>query len=344
MNITYLIGNGFDINLGLDTRFTDFYKYYLKIESPNEFINKFKENELIRNAEKWADLELELGKYMQEYTENELDDIINLLIDLQNNLCDYLDLECKKISNYQIYKEKIIHDLFNPEIYLDSRQKQNLSSYKSSFNAQNHNINIITFNYTKTIENILSWNNLKIQCSERKYDNKTLSNNLLTIEHIHGTTEDSMLLGVNDSDQINNNTLKNNNRLRYYLVKTVMNVNTGSRREEICNTRIHESDLIVVFGMSIGKTDKYWWETVLKRISGSNARLIIYYKTEEIPKRRIQIKQLYIDDVYKILQSYVNINNINIDAIKSKIFVSINSEMFSFKEVKFEQEVILKVS
>ena len=30
MNIVYLIGNGFDINLGLNTRYCDFYKYYLE--------------------------------------------------------------------------------------------------------------------------------------------------------------------------------------------------------------------------------------------------------------------------------------------------------------------------
>ena len=29
MNITYIIGNGFDINLGLKTRYVDFYKWYV---------------------------------------------------------------------------------------------------------------------------------------------------------------------------------------------------------------------------------------------------------------------------------------------------------------------------
>ena len=30
LNITFLIGNGFDIGLGLKTRYKDFYKYYCK--------------------------------------------------------------------------------------------------------------------------------------------------------------------------------------------------------------------------------------------------------------------------------------------------------------------------
>ena len=31
MNITFLIGNGFDLNLGLDTRYTDFLSEYKKL-------------------------------------------------------------------------------------------------------------------------------------------------------------------------------------------------------------------------------------------------------------------------------------------------------------------------
>ena len=33
MNITYIIGNGFDINLGLKTSYRDFYEYILAQEN-----------------------------------------------------------------------------------------------------------------------------------------------------------------------------------------------------------------------------------------------------------------------------------------------------------------------
>ncbi len=42
MNILYILGNGFDINLGLKTRYSDFYKYYIGIESKDENIRKLK--------------------------------------------------------------------------------------------------------------------------------------------------------------------------------------------------------------------------------------------------------------------------------------------------------------
>jgi hypothetical protein len=31
-NITFILGNGFDLNLGLKTRYTDFYPEYIKID------------------------------------------------------------------------------------------------------------------------------------------------------------------------------------------------------------------------------------------------------------------------------------------------------------------------
>lgn len=35
MNITLILGNGFDLNMGLPTAYSDFYQYYLKLETPS---------------------------------------------------------------------------------------------------------------------------------------------------------------------------------------------------------------------------------------------------------------------------------------------------------------------
>ena len=43
MNITFLIGNGFDRNLGLATSYSEFVDYYKKLPSSTETILKFKE-------------------------------------------------------------------------------------------------------------------------------------------------------------------------------------------------------------------------------------------------------------------------------------------------------------
>ena len=49
MNITFLVGNGFDLNLGLKTKYTDFYPSYLA-KGYNDILAK----EIEDNDKNWA--------------------------------------------------------------------------------------------------------------------------------------------------------------------------------------------------------------------------------------------------------------------------------------------------
>ncbi|MEB2787271.1 AbiH family protein [Algoriphagus persicinus] len=67
MNILFLIGNGFDLNLGMNTRYADFYEYYnkyIKSSSPKVLTLK---NEISENLQNWSDLELALGQYSSNW-------------------------------------------------------------------------------------------------------------------------------------------------------------------------------------------------------------------------------------------------------------------------------------
>ena len=67
--ITFLIGNGFDLGLGLKTRFKDFYTQYLEYNSTNKNILEFK-GEIARDIESWSDFEYQLGQYSKNFDEN----------------------------------------------------------------------------------------------------------------------------------------------------------------------------------------------------------------------------------------------------------------------------------
>jgi len=62
MNITFLIGNGFDRNLGLKTTYSDFIKWYKKTPPKTDILKKFREY-INDNEELWSAAEEELGKY-----------------------------------------------------------------------------------------------------------------------------------------------------------------------------------------------------------------------------------------------------------------------------------------
>lgn len=61
MKITFFIGNGYDINIGLKTGYPDFLQWYVEQPSEDNLIADFKQ--IIANGiEYWSDLEITLGK------------------------------------------------------------------------------------------------------------------------------------------------------------------------------------------------------------------------------------------------------------------------------------------
>ena len=73
MNITYFLGNGFDLQIGLKTSYADFLKEYVNVySSDNKIIKNFKEY-LKTKKSKWAemfwsDAEEAMGKYLSNFT------------------------------------------------------------------------------------------------------------------------------------------------------------------------------------------------------------------------------------------------------------------------------------
>lgn len=67
--VLYLVGNGFDIQQGLNTRYVDMFNYFLLKEpnSNNFFIQKYK-NDLLNNQhiELWSDFERSIGVFTAE--------------------------------------------------------------------------------------------------------------------------------------------------------------------------------------------------------------------------------------------------------------------------------------
>ena len=54
MNITFFIGNGFDLNLGLKTRYQDFYKYFHEHGTSNNMIKEWiNEKEKLKRKYFW---------------------------------------------------------------------------------------------------------------------------------------------------------------------------------------------------------------------------------------------------------------------------------------------------
>lgn len=203
MDVVFLLGNGFDINIGMKTRYCDFYDYYFKQISLNNIIKTFKNN-IKENIEDWADLELKLGEYLENLQENEAILIYN---DLIKNLQKYIQSEEEKYS-YDVDSNLIRKDLISPENYLRYVDSQFI---KNNWKKDNENwrVRIISFNYTKSLEKLIAFNNKRILIETINNYQRYID----TVEHIHGFTNDRMVLGVNDSKQIKNQNLRDCKKL-----------------------------------------------------------------------------------------------------------------------------------
>lgn len=93
MNVTFLVGNGFDINLGLKTKYTDFYPSYLA-KGYNDILSKDIED----NYKNWANLEIALGKVLAKISPDQIREFLDCKGNLEKCLAAYLRSEAKRID------------------------------------------------------------------------------------------------------------------------------------------------------------------------------------------------------------------------------------------------------
>lgn len=87
MNVTLILGNGFDLNMGLPTAYSDFYKYYMLVDSPKS-TNLIKQG-IGEKPQTWADLEKSLGEISKQYGQDS-DAYIEAFENVRDELAKYL--------------------------------------------------------------------------------------------------------------------------------------------------------------------------------------------------------------------------------------------------------------
>lgn len=320
MNIVYLIGNGFDINLGLKTRYIDFYNYYKSIDSKNETL-KFLKDSISNKDQNWSDLEIALGEYTVNIkTIEEFDEIFE---DIGEQLAFYLESQESIFDYSQIDSNRFKGDLCFPEMYLPTSDSIALNAYKNKWASVHWDIQIITLNYTRSIEKLIQDNIPLIGTHHNSYQV-----NLKGIEHLHGFVDDRMILGVNDLTQIKNEDFHTLQEIGEALVKPSCNSASKSTVDTKCRKQIKSADIIYVFGSSIGDTDKLWWELIGDKLL-TGCRLVIFTRGNEI-SRRIPYKALRHErDIRKYFLDKTTLTDSEKEAVKGNIFIGRNTGLFS---------------
>ncbi|MBY6063561.1 bacteriophage abortive infection AbiH family protein [Pseudidiomarina sediminum] len=339
MKFVYIIGNGFDINLGLKTRYSDFYEYYQKQQTESSVVRDFKQSLLDDEIENslWSDLELYLGKYLRRIKSHS--DFDELIDDIRGNLTQYLE---RIQDEFKEQLEDVVRNpsrrtpsyfterLLCPERYLRQREKDDFLGFCSKFNSASYQFDVITFNYTNTIESILglSSNSNRHENLAYRIDTGGRQRVLSSIYHVHGSVYEDMVLGVNDASQMSNEKFQRESDITAQLVKPECNVIQAHGVESKCQDLLRSCDVVCVFGSSFGETDRLWWDLISEQVESRACKLVIYEFNSLISLQNRSRTPRYKRDVIEKI-----FGRGKVDKVKEGVMVSFNSDIFKLSPI-----------
>lgn len=335
MNITFFIGNGFDLNLGLKTSYSNFYKYFVRKADEKNIIRKW----INGNEQLWSDLEESLGKALVRLENGQVEKFYQDKEELDLLLLEYLEKEQKnfKCDEINIIKREMIRSILNFNTGLSKKDSASIQSTLDTYKNETYTYRFISFNYTNCLDRILKTINNSMISSHLGSTGARQENVLESVIHIHGTINEEMILGVNDESQIENNMLKSNKDFLDIFIKPRINDNIGQQKNEAVKKVIINSHIICVFGMSLGNTDKIWWEELINWLCCStHNKLIIYWKGyEEVLKKKLPMRTIRLNNQIKkeiFDKGKGEHEDKEFNQIKDRIILSFNAEIFKFSK------------
>lgn len=345
MKITFLIGNGLDINMGMKTKYADFYEHLKsKVEGNSgnkiidDLVNEYFDDKYFDNNKSsmdinrekidWSDFEIAIGQYTKIIgSEKGLENFINSYEEFIELFTDYLEKNTKSEAVNLLIEENLKqfdYSIKNP-ISTTEKDQLTLNSKYSVYKNERKYLNYVVFNYTEIFDEM-----------HKKWKTHYSQSGIVSNDpiHIHGYCQEEILLGVNDELQIRSEFSSNEN-LQLMMVKTISNQNTLTLRFNKTLNLIKESNLIIIYGMSLGDSDKYWWETIVESLKEDVNRCVLIYAYEanlqRLVKHPLRMNNKKQEWRNKLLR---NANSEDIQNLNNQIFVEFETKrIFNFKSI-----------
>lgn len=282
VNITVLVGNGFDLGLGLDTRYEDFLKRYMKPSYPvvTDAIKKMREeiaSQTNDDQKCWANAELAFAQLrFSEYghAEGAVGAFAECEGDFVAALKDYLLDEDARFYVPASEGENVRRQFIGQMLDMVDCVLPEIKSNKLI------DLKFINFNYTSTLARMLSQNEngseLRLKLSQGP------EIHIGIVRHVHGSLRlRDILFGVDDSEQIGDDELRQISQERGYLQKTSLDADLGINELSSSLAEIKQSDIVVLFGLSYGASDFIFWQQIIESLKSQPMQKVVmvgYYK------------------------------------------------------------------
>lgn len=262
--IVLVIGNGFDIDLGLDTRYKNFLdsEYFKKHVTGSPYKPNDYRNVLLDVLKD----DLNLFDYLS-YQGFKIDNWIDVEQELAKLARD------SKINRIASKKEEETFELLHKQLcsYLKSIDYSNINNSTSlqllRVLCKCANVEIISYNYTD-LHKLES----HLQCKLN-----------MPIDHVHGKIEDeSIILGFEDDIDINNSYA--------FMIKSF----SPHYKSHNVRQKLLEANEVIFFGHSLGSTDYHYFQDLFRRQSNPDSadkkQIIRIFTYDENSRRDILIR------------------------------------------------------
>lgn len=323
--ILFILGNGFDLNLGMKTSYENAYDVYIDEPSKSEVIEKFKQelkNDKKLKYENWSDFETMMAKYACKLNSEE--ELIECVRDFKRCMVAHLTNENGEINkiintfeNHSMISEELKESLmnFHKGFIPNVRKKINKIIENSHVSTD---VNFITFNYTNAIEMLL-------QSRKKYYD----SDYNLPI-HIHGKLDENVVLGVDNTEQLKTKYAIGKKGKRAF-VKTLFNEEYDPDIVKQAKNTVNESDVICVFGFSMGETDKTWVDLLINWLQQNpEHQLVVFdqYSSKKFDKYNFdEIMDAEEEKKEELLKRF----GLNDEKFYDQMHIAIGHSIFQFK-------------
>lgn len=288
MNVTAIIGNGLDISLGMKTTYSDFYKYVQEndVHKKNDIYASINSD-----PDTWSNFELGLGAYTQQIEslvskkdrQHASDMIYESFNEVLEDLGDYLQMKSDEFK-----AKKPSYTMKATDFYAGLPDEL---ARKITTLIQNKllSFNFITLNYTDTLEALLYPERAPMERRGMR---------LGRIHHAHGSLTGYMTMGVSNESQLSA-ALEGDHRDN--LIKPKLLESLEDDRLLTTHRMITESNLLIIYGSSLGETDQYIWQSIGEWLRGSDSYVILHDFNPEylIRPSRNPIRQKQLDSEAK---------------------------------------------
>lgn len=176
---------------------------------------------------------------------------------------------------------------------------------------------LITFNYTTVVDELL--------VKRSKVDR---------VVHIHGRLDGDVVLGADNVQQLENINFQTTAKLERAFIKPLFNQMYDKSRIKLAEDIIAESDVICIYGMSLGKSDSTWIKRLIEWLLKDMDHHLVYYEYSDAvfeKWQRDEIMDVEIERKTSLLDRICTADEAN--RIFEQVHIPVGYNIFAYKDL-----------